>query len=1106
MSDAKKSDTAAGGGGERRERRRRRRGPAIGRTFRRLSASARNAVEVMRLGRLGAPYAAPFEIVREDRIAKLRHYLPPQPIEATSAGTLAAPAGEPDETLSERARAALQPVLLVPPLMVTSEVYDISPELSAVTQLGLAGLDVWLIDFGAPERIEGGMERTLDDHVRAIDRAIDEVHRATGKDVHLAGYSQGGMFCYQTAALRLAERGAAGARVASIVTFGSPVDIRRNLPGIGARAAERVIAAARRAVEKPLEEIEGLPGFLTSTGFKLLSVRKEVQQLVEFVQKLHDRSALEKRESRRRFLGGEGFVAWPGPALRKFVDEFIVHNRLASGGFVIDGRTVTLADLRCPILYFVGETDEIARAPSVRAIRAAAPAAEVHEIAVRAGHFGLVVGSKAITKTWPSVIEWVLWRDAGGPIPELLRDRQDEGPRPDLDLDDEEFDDVPVDVEAFYDVATSAVDAVLARASEIGKEVGDVIDSLRWQVPRLQKLRRIEPHTRISMGRALADQAAAIPESTFFLWQGRAFTYRDADRRVDNVVRGLVHCGVRKGSKVGVLMSTRPSYLSIVCACSRMGAVAVLLSPDSSRITLEHAQRLAPMDFLVTDPEHAAHSRASFAGPVLALGGFGERPALPEGVLDMEAIDVDAVVLPPWYEPNAGRAADLACIIFTAGRSVSLTSHVAGGGEVPKPARITNRRWAFSALGAAAGCTLTSDDTVYCCLPLHHAAGMLVAVGGALVGGSRLALAKRFDVERFWPEVRRAGASVVFYAGDMLRALVEAPATPLDAHSPVRLFAGSGMRADVWERLVQRFGRASVLEFYASTEGNAVLANASGAKIGALGRPLPGSTDMALLAWDFERGELARDESGRLLTAGVDEPGLLIARIDPVHPMASYDGYVGGVAPSGRSGPLASEAGAGAEEVESTSRVLRGVFEAGDAWFVSGDLLRRDAEGDYWFVDRLTDVVRTAAGPIPSIALEDALARLPGVRRAAVYGASVAGVAGEVVIAALELRAAGAPASGARADRARLGEEIVEGLPHARRPVLVRIVPEIPLTDGYRLRKSDLRDEGAGPEMDGLAYDAASQSYVALDASSWERALAELRTRAGARRPSARRR
>ncbi len=234
-----------------------------------------------------------------------------------------------------------------------------------------------------------------------------------------------------------------------------------------------------------------------------------------------------------------------------------------------------------------------------------------------------------------------------------------------------------------------------------------------------------------------------------------------------------------------------------------------------------------------------------------------------------------------------------------------------GGGL--RAARITNRRWALSALGAAAACTLTSADTVYCCLPLHHPAGLLVSVGGAVVGGSRLALAPRFEPSVFWTEVQAYGATVVFYAGEMGRELLRAPATPAERGSPLRLFAGSGMRADAWRRLTARTG-VGVLEFYASTEGALVLANAAGDKVGALGRPLPGSSEVALLTYDFARGEIARDALGRGRRAADGEPGVLAARL--------------GSRPSASSPPC--------------HRVARGVFEAGDAWLTTGDLARRD--------------------------------------------------------------------------------------------------------------------------------------------------------------------
>ena len=92
-----------------------------------------------------------------------------------------------------------------------------------------------------------------------------------------------------------------------------------------------------------------------------------------FVRNLHDRSALEKREAEAAlFLGGDGFVAWPGPAFRKFVDEVIVGNRMASGGFVIDGHTVTLADSDLPDPVLRGQSRRDGPSGSVRGIRRAA--------------------------------------------------------------------------------------------------------------------------------------------------------------------------------------------------------------------------------------------------------------------------------------------------------------------------------------------------------------------------------------------------------------------------------------------------------------------------------------------------------------------------------------------------------------------------------------------------------------------------------------------------------------------------------------------------------------------------------------------------------------
>src|SRR5690349_7394594 len=247
----------------------------------RLGAAAQNALEVARFGGLATDEeASPFELVSEQRVYRLRHYYADQ----------------------ERSS---PPILLVPPLMLAAEVYDVAPNTSAVTILHDHGADPWVVDFGAPEREEGGLERTLADHVLAVSEAVDQVRAITGRDVHLRGYSQGGMFCYQAAAYRRGEG------LASLVTFGAPVDTLGALPfGIPEEIAVR---GAGLLADHVLRRTS-LPAWASRLGFRLLDPVKTLRQQADFVLALHDRDALLPRERQRQFLEVRGFVAWPGPA------------------------------------------------------------------------------------------------------------------------------------------------------------------------------------------------------------------------------------------------------------------------------------------------------------------------------------------------------------------------------------------------------------------------------------------------------------------------------------------------------------------------------------------------------------------------------------------------------------------------------------------------------------------------------------------------------------------------------------------------------------------------------------------------------------------------
>jgi putative long chain acyl-CoA synthase len=964
----------------------------------RLGAVAQNALEVARFGGLSTDEeSSPFEVTAEHRVYRLRHYYPEQ-------------GGGP-------------PVVLVPPMMLAADVYDVAPNTSAVTILREHGVDPWVVDFGAPELEKGGLERTLTDHVLAVSDAVERVREATGRDVHLGGYSQGGMFCYQTAAYRRS------AGVASLITFGSPVDTRQGMPlGLPERLAGELADLLADTFSG-----RALPAWASRTGFRLLDPVKSLRHQVEFILQLHDREALLPHERQRRFLEAEGWVAWPGPAMAEFLRQFIALNRMLEGGFVIEDRLVTLADIKCPILAAVGAVDQLAPAAGVRAIQQAAPRADVYELDLHSGHFGLVVGSAATTRTWPSVAGWVHWRDERAELPETILPMSD---APSQDGGQPIRNRMGYGLELALGVGEGIARSLAGTGGRAARTLRELAREAAGQLPRLARLEQIQPRTRISLGLIVQERARRDPDEVFFLFEDRAYTAKDVNDRIDNVVRGLIDIGVRQGEHVGVLMGTRPSALAAAVAISRLGAVAVLMRPDGDP---QREARLGQVERVIADPENADLAGELEGVSAYVLGGGGGPRDLGPLLTDMEQIDPEAVRLPGWYRPNPGRAAELAFILFT------------GEGERTRMNRITNQRWALSAFGTATSAALGPGDTVYSVTPPYHPSGLLTSLGGAIAGGARLAMARQFDAATFWEEVRRYGATVASYTWTMVRELVAAPAQPGERHHPVRLFIGSGMPRGLWRRVEERFAPARVLEFYASTEAGAILVNLRDAKRGAMGRPLPGSAEVRIARYDIDAGGLLTGDGGFARQCRTDEVGMLLARVRPSDPLS--------VVP------------------------LRGVFAAGDAWLVTGDLFRRDGDGDFWRVDHVGEVISSEHGPVFATPIRDALMDLPAVDLAVAYGVAPRAGQAELAMAAVTIRP-GRELTPRELTRA------LAGLEPGRRPALVQVVDQIPVTTWYRPLTAPLRKAGIPAPADGARawyLDASGETYRPLSAAAHRR-------------------
>ena len=422
---------------------------------------------------------------------------------------------------------------------------------------------------------------------------------------------------------------------------------------------------------------------------------------------------------------------------------------------------------------------------------------------------------------------------------------------------------------------------------------------------------------------------------------------------------------------------------------------------------------------IIADPERAAQAAGLGTVHTFVLGGGGgpRNLRLPL-TTDMEQIDPGTVTLPAWYRPNPGRASDLAFILFT------------GEGDFVRMSRITNRRWAASAFGTASSAALSRNDTVYSVTPLYHPSGLMMGIGGAIAGGARLAMATHFDPSTFWDEVRRYGVTVTSYTWTLLHDLVAAPANPAERGHAVRLFIGSGMPRGLWRRVQERFSPARVVEFYASTETGAILVNLRGAKPGAMGRPLPGTPEVRIAAYDQESEQLILGRGGFVRRCGTDEVGLLVARA--------------------RSG-------------DTSVTPMRGVFSRDDAWLSTGDLFRCDADGDYWRLDGVYDVIHTAHGPVLAAPIRDALDDLAAVDLAVAYGLRPSDDAEELAVAAVTLR----PDHELSAE---MLSHALSDLPDGHRPAVVHVIDEIPVTTWFRPLTRPLRQAGLPEPAEGRAW------------------------------------
>jgi fatty-acyl-CoA synthase len=544
--------------------------------------------------------------------------------------------------------------------------------------------------------------------------------------------------------------------------------------------------------------------------------------------------------------------------------------------------------------------------------------------------------------------------------------------------------------------------------------------------------------------------AAEHGDAPALMSDAETLSYRALAARANRYARWALAQGLAKGETVGLLMPNRPDYVAAWLGISRVGGVVALLNTNLTGRALAHCiDIVAPRRMIIASEltETFVGARPHLAGRPAALwvhGGDAVGFARIDRDLQRHADGpLDAT------EQRAVTIDDKALYIYTSGTT-----------GLPKAANVSHARvltWSYWFAGLM---DARPDDRMYDCLPLYHSVGGVVATGALLVAGGSVVIREKFSARQFWDDVTRFDCTLVQYIGELARYLVNAPPHLRETRHRIRLACGNGLRADVWETFKRRFAIPHILEFYAATEGNLSLYNVED-KPGAIGRVPPFLAHRfpaAIVKHDVERGQPLRDAEGRCIRCAADEVGEAIGRIEDAAPGARFDGYTDAQA--------------------SETKVLHDVFKPGDAWFRTGDLMRRDAQGYFYFVDRIGDTFRWKGENVSTAEVAEAIARCPGVLDATVYGVAIPGADGRAGMAALVV------AEGF--DLAALRRHLDASLPAYARPVFVRIRATLDTTGTFKHRKDELMREGYDPGATKEAIyfsDPQEQSYARIDAA-----------------------
>ena len=494
------------------------------------------------------------------------------------------------------------------------------------------------------------------------------------------------------------------------------------------------------------------------------------------------------------------------------------------------------------------------------------------------------------------------------------------------------------------------------------------------------------------------------------------FTYADTLTQAESVADRLAEAGARTGDRVLVMAANSSQFLRTWLGTGLGGTVEVPINTAYEGVFLEHQMVSASPRWAVIDDVQAAKFVA-----------VGESARVIERfwVIDTGSLDQALATL-----RDAG---------WTAGSWDELAQGARAGAEFPTPAAHSQASIFFTSgtTGPSKGVAmphaqmyffgdevvslqrLTPEDVYFTCTPLFHGNAQFMAAYPALIAGARLVCRPKFSASRWVDHLRESGVTATNLIGVMMDFIWKQPARPDDADNVLRTVFAAPTATSILDGFRERFGIEAFTEVFGLTETSAPILSPYGEDrpAGAAGLQAADWFDVRLVDPDTDR-EVAIGEVGELV-------------VRPKHPWTCSMGYFG--------------------MPEKTVEAWRNL------WFHTGDALRKDADGWFYFVDRYKDALRRRGENISSYEVEQGLLSHPAVVECAVIAVAAESEAGEDEVMAYVV-------ANAAVDAAELWAWCEGRIPSFATPRFIRVVGELPKTPSEKVQKAQLRALGITPD------------------------------------------